>query len=83
MILKHPDKSNFTSDAKCDAKKHTLVSVINLCLVIEPSGKASLASFSDLQCHACDQSFFPSDVVFVTFLTYPLHKCTVCTQLST
>ena len=26
----------------------------NLFLVIEPTGRISLASFSDLQCHACD-----------------------------
>ena len=35
-------------------------------LVVEPTGRISLASYSDLQCHAHDQSFW---VVFITFLT--------------
>ena len=38
----------------------------NLFLVVEPTGRTS---FSDLQCHSCDQSCCLSGVVFITFLT--------------
>ena len=36
----------------------------NLFLVIKRTNRISLASFSDLQCHACDQSCCLSEVVF-------------------
>ena len=37
----------------------------NLFLVIEPTGRISLASFSDLQCCACDQSCCLSGLVSI------------------
>ena len=36
----------------------------NLFLVVEQANRISLASFSDLQCHACDQSCCLSGVMF-------------------
>ena len=44
-----------------------LVCLCNLFLVIEPTGRVSLASSSDLQCHAHDQSCCLS--VLITFHT--------------
>ena len=41
----------------------------NQFVVVEQTGKVGLASFSDLQCHAHDQLFCVSGVVFGTFIT--------------
>ena len=52
----------------------------NLFLVIEPTGRISLASFSDLQCYTRDQ-------LWDCFHNIPditaLHNCTVFAQLGT
>ena len=42
--------------------------LINLFLVIERTDRISLASFSDLQCHARDQSYCLSGVVIKSFV---------------
>ena len=47
----------------------------NLFLVIEQTNRISLASFSDLQCHAHDQSCCLSEVVFKMFRDQVISKC--------
>ena len=45
------------------------VSVMSVYLVVEPTSRISLASFSNLQRNACDQSCCLSGIVFIAFLT--------------
>ena len=47
----------------------------NLFLVVERTNRISLASFSDLQCHASDQSCCLSGVVFKKFHDQTISKC--------
>ena len=47
----------------------------NLFLVVEQTNRISLASFSDLQCHARDQSCCLSGVEFKTFRDQTISKC--------
>ena len=64
----------------------------NTFLVVEQAGRTSLVSFSDLQCHTCNQSCCLNGIVFVTFFTeifyittsiLCLPKCIVFAQLFT
>ena len=47
----------------------------NLFLVVERTNRISLASFSDLQCHACDQSCCLSGVVFKKLRDQAISTC--------
>ena len=47
----------------------------NLFLVVEGTNRISLASFSDLQCHACDQSCCLSGAVFKKLRDQTIRNC--------
>ena len=49
--------------------------MFNLFLVVERTNRISLASFSDLQCHAHDQSCCLSGVVFNKLHDQTISKC--------
>ena len=47
----------------------------NLFLVVERTNRISLASFRDIQCHACDQSCCLGGVVFKKLCDQTISKC--------
>ena len=52
-----------------------MLNYCNLFLVVEQTNRISLASFSDLQCHARDQSYCLSGVVFKKLHDQTISKC--------
>ena len=64
-----------TQTAVIFGDKNTSKWLTNLFLVVEQTNRISLASFSDLQCHARDQSCCLSGVVFKKLRDQTISKC--------